>query len=580
MAYVVPNTTIYLLSNVPLTPDHKDTFYFETEAQQQSYFRSKIAFTFTAQSYQRVNSGTIRLQLAPAQNVYQCNYLMFTNTSHWNGKWFYAFVNEINYINENCAEISYTIDVIQTWFFNYVEDQCLVVRQSPNNDAFGNNLQPESFDCGEFVVNTTDVPQENYDGESGYKYDYIGLLYLDNTQNNDGALFDNIFSGCALYVFRCTSTGITALNNFIDGHIKKTSDGETSYYPDNFVGMYMLPHECFAKNDQPDNGEKFTGTNDSARWHFHVSSHGNTIDGYTPKYKKLLSSPYNFLQVDVGNGQSQTYKYEFFDTPNDIVFQCGANIIAPCNLTLYPIGYKRSGVSYGAEQISTGTYPMCSWSSDAWAAWLGQNSSLPLTTQTSQEIATAHSIVENAPSLTSMINKPFKTGAQAAGILAGISDTARTVYNKIASTVNGNSIGNVNKTTNYDVIQGIAMTNPAYRASDITKGTVYNGSNWYSDENRKRVHFRRMSITREYAERIDAYFDAFGYKLNKITQPLRRARTKYTYVQTRGCEVKGSISAEVQSEIAEIYDGGIRFWNYSTVGDNLGVYDISNNNNI
>ena len=582
MAYVVPNTTIYLLNNVPLTPDYRDTYYFENEAQQQAYFRSKIAFTFTSQSYQRVNSGTLRVQLNPAQNPYQCNYLMFSNSSHWNNKWFYAFITSIDYINENCAEVSYTIDVIQTWFFQYNEDMCLVKRQSPNVDYIGSNLQPEQFDCGTYVVNIDEVPQDTRDDETGYKGDYMGLLYLDNMQNNDGACVDGVFSACQLYVFQCTTAGITALNNFIDGHISKTVNAETTYYPDNFVGMYMMPHECFAKNDQPSNGELFSGNLDTAEWHYTLTGINNntSLDGYVPKYKKLLTHPFNFLQVDSGNGQSQTYQYEFFASPSEVIFRADANMIAPCNLTIFPFYYKRSDASYPAEQISTGSFPMCSWSSDAWAAWLGQNSSLPLTEQTSREFATAHYVMENVPSkgqiAKDVFMNPIRTGARIMGKLAGVSDemirSSQSASNPIGKSMTGDA-----KTIGKDIFNGIACTNPSYRASDITKGTVYNGSNWYASRVRKHFHFRRMSVTREYAEKIDKFFDAFGYAVNDIAQPLRRTRKMYTYVQTLGCEIKGNVSAEVQEEIAQIYDGGIRFWNFSQTGDNLGTYNINLN---
>ena len=151
---------------------------------------------------------------------------------------------------------------------------------------------------------------------------------------------------------------------------------------------------------------------------------------------------------------------------------------------------------------------------------------------------------------------------------------------KISDSVDDNSIGGYSKSTNYDIVKGLAMTNPAYRASDVTHGNIYNGSNWYSDYSRNKFKFRRMSITAEFARKIDSYFDAFGYAVNAIQQPIRRARTRYTYVQTSGCSVTGAISAEAAEEIASCYDNGIRFWNYSQTGDTIGVYTITQNNDI
>ena len=297
MAYVVPNSTVYLLSDVPLSSDQRDTFYFTSKAQQEQYFRSKIAYTFTAQSYQRVNSGRIRVQLAPAQNVYQCNYMMFCNNSHWNGKWFYAFIQKIDYINENCAEVTYVLDDIQTWFFDYTEEQCLVVRQSPSTDNIGDNLQDEGFACGEYVQSDHQHVEDLYD-ESGYKGDYIGILYLDNMGTNDGRLVDGIYSAGIMYVFRCTDEGVSDADNFIQGHIQKTEDGVTNYYPDNILGVFMIPHECFRNNQQPANGHALKGEYNTAprRVQFNKVIAGTTaLDGYVPHYRKLYTSPYNLI---------------------------------------------------------------------------------------------------------------------------------------------------------------------------------------------------------------------------------------------------------------------------------------------
>ena len=580
MAYVVPNTTIYLLSNVPLTKDYRDTFYFASLNEQQTYFKSKIAYTFTAQSYQRVNSNRLRVELNPAQNVYQCNYIMFANNSHWNGKFFYGFITRIDYINENCAEVTYEIDVIQTWFFDYTEEQCLIKRMSPKVDTVGSNLQPEPFDCGTYVCNLDDQPQNSEREGESFTGDYIGLLYLDNMENNDAGLFDNVLSAAKLYVYHADNNGVTAINNFIDGHISKTEDGVTSYYPNNIVGIYMMPHECFPKGQVPSNGMKVLTPKSNSRWVLGTAGvgPGTTVDGYTPKYMKLLTAPYTMLCVDMGNGQSQLYQYEFFNDPTDVRFACEANTIPPCSLTLFPVAYKHNPNNdwYCAEQISTGAYPLCSWSTDYWTAYLGMNSSLPLDETYPSSFATGMQVMKEGQSLVNLIEggltNPIGTGAKMATQLIGMMES-----NTRNGTADLNGFINHPAKTCASIMEGLASQNPAYRSSDIVKGTVYNGNNWYGHDNRRYIHFRRMSVCKEFAQKIDKYFDAFGYAVNDIDIPSRHNRRLYSYVQTDGCEVKGKITSEVRDAIANIYDGGIRFWCYATVGDNIGSYNINQN---
>jgi len=53
-----------------------------------------------------------------ADYFYDCNYLCFQNGGFGN-KWLYAFISDILYINENCTAITFEIDVMQTWLFDF-----------------------------------------------------------------------------------------------------------------------------------------------------------------------------------------------------------------------------------------------------------------------------------------------------------------------------------------------------------------------------------------------------------------------------------------------------------------------------
>ena len=114
--YIQPNSTIRLLTGIPLDNTYAHTIYFANKNAQAEYFASKTktGCTFNAQTYQRVNKGTMRLQVL-ADDIYDCNYLMFKNTSYGD-RWFYAFITSIEYVSNIVSEISYEIDVMQTWF--------------------------------------------------------------------------------------------------------------------------------------------------------------------------------------------------------------------------------------------------------------------------------------------------------------------------------------------------------------------------------------------------------------------------------------------------------------------------------
>lgn len=125
MAYVTPQTHIYLYKNIPLPSNYEHTFYFDSKSSQDSYFESKhtTALTYTPTTYQNITAGVIRVGIN-IKTVYNVNYLSFTNSetdgeTGYEKKTYYCFVTNVVYINENTTEIHYTVDVMQTYLFQY-----------------------------------------------------------------------------------------------------------------------------------------------------------------------------------------------------------------------------------------------------------------------------------------------------------------------------------------------------------------------------------------------------------------------------------------------------------------------------
>ena len=143
--YIEPNTVIRILHNCPLDKTYDHTIYFSSENAQISYFQGLTKYTFTEQTYQRVQRGKARVQ-RKAEDLYDCNYMMFQNSSFGN-KWFYAFITSVEYVNNITSEISFEIDVMQTWFFDYTLEDCFVEREHSVTDNIGDNLV-----CGVIIV--------------------------------------------------------------------------------------------------------------------------------------------------------------------------------------------------------------------------------------------------------------------------------------------------------------------------------------------------------------------------------------------------------------------------------------------
>lgn len=170
--YIEPNTTIYLLRNVPLDNTYTDTMWFENASSQWTHFKTRVDANgeiFAKNTYQRKNINRCRLEV-PADRVYDCNYMMFQNTNYGN-KWFYAFITQVEYINNAVTEIEYELDVMQTWMFEYTLEMCMVEREHSSTDQIGDNLMSEPFDLGEYVVDSwekDDWIDDTTQGTGGY----------------------------------------------------------------------------------------------------------------------------------------------------------------------------------------------------------------------------------------------------------------------------------------------------------------------------------------------------------------------------------------------------------------------------
>ena len=168
MSYIEPNSNIWILRNVPLEENYTHTYFPWNSTNGQpgntttqfnalsayikpdtSYRGKTYSFSLTKYNYQRKNINEIMVKI-PYDILYDCNYLIFQNLAHGNKK-FYAFIKSVDYINENVSKITYSIDVMQTWHFDYTLNKCFVEREHSAEDNRGANILPEPVSLGEYV---------------------------------------------------------------------------------------------------------------------------------------------------------------------------------------------------------------------------------------------------------------------------------------------------------------------------------------------------------------------------------------------------------------------------------------------
>lgn len=554
MAYVTPDSTIKLMKGVPLDINQADTCYFDNVSAQETYFNTFVYATLTAQSYNRQNRGKFRAAIE-ADLIIDVNYLAYKNT-HYSNKWFYAFVTQVDYINDGMSEITFVIDEIQTWFFDYTVPPCLVERMHADDDTIGANTVAEKIAPGEYVVSDkynfeiTDDNQSIDFSKLGMLVMFAGTYSYDSnnpTVSPYASVNDGIIGAGRLIYFERSVAGLLALAGFML---------EINSQMAGVMGAYMVPDDIL---NNPVSKEPLTLTESGKTLYYNFQAINDTykLDGYPAdtqqgltnkvKNKKLLTYPYNFLSVTNYCGQRMNCCYEYFQD-NHPKFIVETNVTYPVSLTLRPRFYK-CGKTYNEgspvkpeyntnmlECIEYTDFPQCSIAVDTFAAWIAQKAVPFLQYGNLSLLASAG-------------------GAAVSGALSG---------NPVSAGIGaGQQILN----------SAIDLMDSAYQASiaaPIIQGSALNGSNNCSN---KHIGFTayRMTVDAEKAREIDDYFSAFGYAQNRIMQTTRKIRTAYTYIKTIGAIVEGSLPADSAKKIAQLYDNGIRFWADTAHFGNLNI---------
>ena len=336
MAYVesdyVPKTEIRILAGVPMDNTYTDQIcwvqYPQEVAQgyQTEYFKGKTAFTFTDFTYQRTDSKvkggrpqhTIRVPLS-ANRLQSVNYLMWNN----NNKWYYAFINQVNWVNDNCAEIVYEIDMYQTWQFKMDAKECWVVREHPSSDAFFANTEPEPIAVDYYDIGVSTILSPELGDRS------IVVLATENVTGdfNQPAMLDGVFCGLYYKTFSAVS-GADEVKAILDAF---ADQGKT----DAITAIYMSPLPLKA-------GISCVGTPKSTGIPVRSLAMG---DGYTASHRKLASYPYRFFKLRSYSGDEVTLYPQLCDDGTLSLYIYEAGNTMP-SLMAVPQNYQNRAASF------------------------------------------------------------------------------------------------------------------------------------------------------------------------------------------------------------------------------------------
>lgn len=520
------STKFKLFKNVPLDNTYTNTILFASVSEQNTYFANLDSVTLDEQSYQRVNSSKLVIAKS-SDEMYNYNYLMFQNPSSGNFKWYYAFINEINYVNDNTCEVLYEIDVMQTWLFDFSYGKCYVEREHVEDDTVGLHTVDEGLDIGNYTILST----------SEYKSGR-GVMLSVASSNLDHTIQNGVYTGLATYVF--DELGFGAINDILAQYRDK---------PEQVAQLIMCSDKMANRSD---NETSFDETFNIGRVKTFSDQFG---DRYTPSNNKVYCYPYCFFTVDNYNGESEEFHWEDFINPNSVTFQwSGTAIPSPCMIA-FPLSYKQAdGTQSRQYAITYDNFPMCPWTSDTFRAWVSQV------------------IPKTINNIGATIASTFVTSS-IENANASLHDITKA--NNLSSAIAGNTRTGRNAQLAINTISQIANTAIDYRYNSIHSksiaGTIQNAGMNFRD---LQIGFRatQYAIKPEFARIIDEYFTRYGYRVNRYKVPNLTGREKFNYIKTRNCTILGNLPNSARAMIEQITNNGISFWHTT----NIGKYETNN----
>ena len=525
---------VILANNIRVDKNYKNVLAY-TESEMYSLVYANKTSELTNCSFIRDdNSMEVGLSYAVCQKA---NYLAFKNTSYSN-KWFFAFIDKIEYVSNSVTRIYYTIDIWSTWYDYWEKKPCFVVRQHPNTDVAGDNTVPEGLEHGEYIQNT-------FFGDTTFQSYYFvvvaNISLNDPTNTYPITKLPNIVINGATYLCNTSSDLKTCIQNIVT-----TSTPEAGA----IYEVYIAPKVLFPSVTVSTITE-ITATSISAYYGTITifNSKPTSLDNYYVVNKKLLTYPYCYLIADNKVGNTCIWKYENI-TSNDIsvtyygVPTVGCSIIASLNNDKeYPSGFANSLI--GAK------YPTLGWREDSYTNWLTQNA---VNTKTTAWRAGASMIGGTVLLGGAAITGNMKMGAAGAALLYGGVSTAIEASNEYYQ-----------HQIVPDSIQGLIS------AGDALMSFAGIGFSYYG-----------MCIKQEYAKKLDRFFNKYGYRQNDVQTPLFGSdsyRKYWNYIQIANDEVAAIpkynsttdviINANDLQMINSIFRAGVTIWKLnSDIGDN------------
>lgn len=562
-----PSTTVRVCQSIPLDNTYTDTILFTSKSAQESYFASKTKKVYSGLTYQRLasNSSTWAIFLEDvADYFYDCNYLCFQNGGFGN-KWLYAFISDILYINENCTAITFEIDVMQTWLFDFEIKKSFIERMHVSDDTISRNVVEEDLNFMQryeyyYVENSRlfegSTRPLDTDGEFDDRLIYDSIILVATSEDVDeedevleGGLIQNTYQGLKYIGFNANDLGV----GYCNAWLKRMNEGGKAGAI-NSISMVPSAGLTYSSGGNGKLNINIEDPNGNVGEKEYLINYSTLDDDYIPKNNKLFCWPYHFFSITTLDGQSYDYKYEDIIESDPVPgtstmkFKFKFAFGTDPTYMMYPSYYMKCKNNYDYG-IKLSGFPKCNWNFGVWENYYAQ---------------------QDTNIILSMLGS----------VLGGVSSASGSVVSGAGSKAGlgvgtGLAIAQAGLNTLQAGLSTFGGLSVVKSQPDQSKGANNVGGVNYNMETmdfwiiHKRLHWG-------YVVKIDDYFTKFGYRVNSTGVPNLHTRKYWNYLKLDQPSVTGNMPVGDMRMIKQILTNGITFWHTTDVGN----YDLNNNEGV
>lgn len=500
--------------------------YSESEIVELCESNSHLVASQNDYSFLRVDDNVINVGI-PYDTCLQANYIAMQNP-YYSNKWFFAFIDRVEYNSELSTNIYYTIDHISTWWDYWTKTkQSYVIREHVNDDTIGLHTIPEGLGTGDYICNASDSKLF-----TNLHFVIQYTMGTNKTTNVNGIIQPGYFY--TVVSQNDYESAITSIQSHADWEI---------------LNAYIIPSEFLGWEVLQESGI-WTGKTAPLSVTKTITKQ-TTLDTYVPVNNKLLCYPYNYLLETNNNGGSCILKYELFSsTPS---FSISGVCTLGGSIVSLPTNYTAGNET---NILVAGKFPTTAWATDSYTNWLTQNG-----------------VNIGGVELNAVQAGKLKGGLKTAGGIIALGAGAMTGNVALGSAGFSLASGGVN-----DIIDTIKM-DEEYSMVPMSYHNNVNIGDYTTASGTNGFYFYKMSIKKETAKSLDGFFTKYGYKVNALKIPNFTGRTYWNFVQISNDDTIGNPTGSISipnasmDVINAVFRKGTTIWHNH---DNIGNYALSN----